>query len=450
MFLGSASGIANGNPATAAAQLESNQADAQLGRQRGGRGRRERRRLRRRDRRRARLRTRRRTRRGRRVRVPRQRARASRTASPRTAAAQLESNQADARTSARASAARRRERRRLRRRDRRRRRATTRGQAVRGRRVRLPRAARTGSRRRTRGTAHDAARVGPGERAASASASPGAGDVNGDGYADVIVGAPRLRRGPDERGRRVRVPRQRVGDRRRQSRRPPRRSSSRTRRRRSFGVERRRRRRRERRRLRRRDRRRTGATTRASPNEGAAFVFLGSASGHRGRRSRRRPRRGSSRIRRTPHFGISVAGAGDVNGDGYADVIVGRRLLRRTARTDEGARVRVPRQRVGDRGRRLRRPPPTQLESNQEYTRTLGAASVAGAGDVNGDGYADVIVGAARLRRWASVSRAPHSCSTAARRGSATATPRTPRHRWTRHPSQANAYFGSSVAGQAT
>ena len=31
VFLGSAAGIADGNPATAAAQLESNQADARLG-----------------------------------------------------------------------------------------------------------------------------------------------------------------------------------------------------------------------------------------------------------------------------------------------------------------------------------------------------------------------------------------------------------------------------------
>ena len=35
VFLGSASGIADGNPATAAAQLESNQASATLGVQRG-------------------------------------------------------------------------------------------------------------------------------------------------------------------------------------------------------------------------------------------------------------------------------------------------------------------------------------------------------------------------------------------------------------------------------
>jgi hypothetical protein len=78
-------------------------------------------------------------------------------------------------------------------------------------------------------------------------------------------------------------------------------------------------------------------------------------------------------------FGDSVASAGDINGDGYADVIVG-------APTLDAAYVYLG----GPNG--LSATPltlqgPTSLGENFGY-------SVAGAGDVNGDGYADIIVGA--------------------------------------------------------
>ncbi len=89
-------------------------------------------------------------------------------------------------------------------------------------------------------------------------------------------------------------------------------------------------------------------------------------------------------------FGTSVAGAGDVNGDGYADVIVG--APRYDAPTFNEGAVFVF---LGSAGGVARGTPATafaQLESNQ-FGATMGTA-VAGAGDVNGDGSADVIVGA--------------------------------------------------------
>jgi hypothetical protein len=150
----------------------------------------------------------------------------------------------------------------------------------------------------------------------------GAGDVNGDGYADVIAGAPFYEAG-------------------------------------------------------------TGET-----NEGAAFVFLGSATGIAGGD----PSSASAQLESNQAgagLGYSVAGAGDVNGDGYADVIVGADLYD-AGQTNEGAAFVF----LGGASGIADGNPTTaaaQLESDQA-SAFLGQ-SVAGAGDVNGDGYADVIVG---------------------------------------------------------
>ena len=85
-------------------------------------------------------------------------------------------------------------------------------------------------------------------------------------------------------------------------------------------------------------------------------------------------------------LGSSVAHAGDVNGDGYADVIVGAPAY------DNG---------LGPAGSvfvyygspsGIQNPPSWELHGDQSDAQ-LGA-SVAGAGDVNGDGYADVLIGA--------------------------------------------------------
>ena len=85
----------------------------------------------------------------------------------------------------------------------------------------------------------------------------------------------------------------------------------------------------------------------------------------------------------TVHAGWTVAGAGDVNGDGFADVLVGVPDDDPGARTNAGSAALLS----GADGRLL-----LSIEGIGAGDK-LGT-SVAGAGDVNGDGFADVIVGA--------------------------------------------------------
>ena len=81
-------------------------------------------------------------------------------------------------------------------------------------------------------------------------------------------------------------------------------------------------------------------------------------------------------------FGMSVSGAGDVNNDGYADVIVG-------APDDDnyGSRSGSARVLSGANGNIL-------YTFNGDSVDDIFGLSVSGAGDVNADGYDDVIVGA--------------------------------------------------------
>jgi hypothetical protein len=83
------------------------------------------------------------------------------------------------------------------------------------------------------------------------------------------------------------------------------------------------------------------------------------------------------------HFGNSVSGAGDVNGDGYADVIVGVPQNDPDNKENAGSAYVYS---VKD-GSLL-------YEFSGDSEGDNFGRSVSGAGDVNGDGYADVIVGA--------------------------------------------------------
>jgi FG-GAP repeat len=141
----------------------------------------------------------------------------------------------------------------------------------------------------------------------------GAGDVNGDGYADIIVGALRLSNGE-------------IG-------------------------------------------------------EGMAFVYFGSATGPTVEAAWTAEGNQAS-----ASFGVSVAGAGDVNGDGYADIIVGARDYD-NGESNEGMAFVYFGSATGPTVEAV-----WTAESNQADADF--GVSVAGAGDINGDGYADIIVGA--------------------------------------------------------
>ena len=116
-------------------------------------------------------------------------------------------------------------------------------------------------------------------------------------------------------------------------------------------------------------------------DEGAAFVHHGSAQGIPANVARILESNQTN-----ARFGFSAAGAGDVNRDGFADVIVGAHLYD-NGQTNEG---RVFIHRGSSTGVAVAAA--VTLESNQ--TDAFFGYSVATAGDVEGDGFADVLIGA--------------------------------------------------------
>ena len=126
-------------------------------------------------------------------------------------------------------------------------------------------------------------------------------------------------------------------------------------------------------------------------DEGAAFVFLGSASGI----ADATPATAHAQLegdQASAWMGYSVDGAGDFDGDGYDDVIVGAGRYD-AGQTNEGAAFVFL---GGPSGISNASPATAYVCFEPDQATAFMGASVSGAGDVNGDGSSDVVVGAYR------------------------------------------------------
>ncbi len=146
-----------------------------------------------------------------------------------------------------------------------------------------------------------------------------AGDVNGDGYSDVVVGAPYVTDGVNN-------------------------------------------------------------------SEGLAFIYHGSAAGI-----------GTAPVAilddadaAGANFGHEVASAGDINGDGYADVIIGAYSFDDGANANEGRSFVYYGSATG-----ISASPISNQDGGSQADMLFGI-SLASAGDVNGDGYSDIVIGASQ------------------------------------------------------
>ncbi len=117
------------------------------------------------------------------------------------------------------------------------------------------------------------------------------------------------------------------------------------------------------------------------PSAGRVFLYLGAPAGQA---------ETAAWIHTGPSdfgfLGWAVAGAGDVNADGFADLLLGAPGEDVVYSNDGAARVFLG-------GPSLPGHTPAWLASGATWDASCGAA-VAAAGDVNGDGFADVLVGA--------------------------------------------------------
>jgi hypothetical protein len=100
-------------------------------------------------------------------------------------------------------------------------------------------------------------------------------------------------------------------------------------------------------------------------------------------------------------FGFSVAGAGDTNADGFADLIVG-------APNENGGSVAAGRAYCYFGGSAFPTTPSATLESPEPQMAGHFGQSISNGGDMNGDGYSDVALGASETAMGASLAGRAH------------------------------------------
>ena len=117
-----------------------------------------------------------------------------------------------------------------------------------------------------------------------------------------------------------------------------------------------------------------------APNEGAAYLYLGTASGPEGAPSWT----GLGGVAEA-NYGFDLASAGDVNGDGFSDVVIGAYVYSNPTWA-EGAAFVCHGSPAG--------PGDAAWTTDLDQDDAQVGCAVASAGDVNGDGFDDVLVGA--------------------------------------------------------